>query len=222
MLFIKQKITHLFDAFNGRLRLASQPVFEGDELIFNALGHIVGSQLESKYHLHQLDQEIALQPRSNEQTQLAYQYYSLGKTLDTEVLEASFRYFKAPELEKKLILQQCWRMIWADRHLSLREYQLVHLFGYWMGWERACIEKLGTPYRPILLSQEHQQALALLGVTPDSTSVFIKQQYKRLLAHYHPDKVIGAGGSGEAVKQATNMTIKLHEAYALIRMLHGF
>lgn len=220
--FFKQKISYLFDDFIERRRLASQPIFVSDELLFKALGHIANSQLESEYHRQQLEQEISFMPRSNEQSQLAYQYYSIGKTLKTDIFEASFRYFKGCELEKELFLQQCWRMIWADRHLGTREYQLVHLFGFWFGWKRACIEKVGVPYRPVFLSQEHQQALVLLEVLVDSPNAFIKQQYKRLLARYHPDKVIGSGGSDEAINQATIMTIKIHEAYALIRMMHGF
>lgn len=220
--FFKQKISHLFDAFVERRRLANQVIFEGDELVFKALGHLANSQLESRCHRQQLDQEIALQPLSHEQVQLAYQHYLMGKTLETDVLEASLRYFKGCELEKELFLQRCWRMIWADRHLGTREYQLVHLFGFWFGWERARIEKVGIPYRPVFLSQEHQQALVLLEVLVDSPNTFIKQQYKRQLARYHPDKVIGSGGSDEAINQATIMTIKIHEAYALIRMMHGF
>lgn len=220
MPFFKNQLSHFFDRIIEKRRLSESLVLTGDELTFKALGHVVGSQSESEQCLQQLYKEIALQLSFDWQRQQALQYYQLGVLLEIDQFEASLRYFNGSDLDKELLLQRCWRMIWADRHLGLREYQVVHLFGYWLGWEREAIERLGLAYRPIYISQQHQQALILLGVEVDSPKQFIKQQYKRQLARYHPDKIVGAGGCDEDIDKATMMTVKIHEAYTLIRKLH--
>lgn len=206
-----------------KYRLAGQPFFSETELIFRLLGHIASSYSNvTPLHSQQMMTETELLRLTEQQIKQALDAYLLGQQMTTDFFEASLRFFQGGKLAQEMLLQSCWRMIWADRHLGVREYQLVHLWGYWLGWSRADIEKLGVPYRPVYLTTEHQQALILLGVTADSTPTAIKQMYKKQLSRYHPDKIIGAGGSLDEVNVATEQTTKIHEAYTLIRMLHNF
>lgn len=220
---LKDKLLKFSAGLARKYRLAGQPLFADIELTFRLLGHLVSSNGRvSDFHLQQIIEETEILHLSDEQIPQATQAYLLGQELIADDFELSLRHFKQDELAKELLLQSCWRLIWADRHLGVREYQLVHLWGYWLGWSRPAIEKLGVPYRPVYVPAEHRAALQLLGVAIDSSPEHIRQMYKRQLSYSHPDKVMGTGGTVEQICEATEMTVKIHEAYTLLRMLHGF
>ena len=64
-------------------------------------------------------------------------------------------------------------------------------------------------------------ALRLLGVEPDTEADRVKQAYRRLLSRHHPDKLVGSGASEAKVREATELTRELHQAYAMIRKRRG-
>lgn len=220
---LKNKLSRFSHQLAEKYRLAGQAVFTDIELTFRLLGHIANCQNQvADCHLQQVVTETELLHLAEDKSQQALQCYLAGQQLATDDFEASLRFFRGDELSKEMLLQSCWRMIWADRHLGVREYQLVHLWGYWLGWSRLAIEQLGIPYRPVYLTNDHEQALLLLGVAVDTPPTLIKQMYKRQLSLHHPDKIMGAGGSNADICQATEQTAKIHEAYTLLRMLHNF
>ncbi|MNO06017.1 DnaJ-like protein DjlA [compost metagenome] len=62
----------------------------------------------------------------------------------------------------------------------------------------------------------------MLGVGPQAEPGQIKQAYRRLLSRHHPDKLVGSGASPSQVREATERTGELHQAYAVIRKNRGF
>lgn len=218
----KNKVQSLLHTIATRYRLVRQPRFLGVDLLCRLLGCLVycNGAFEKYIFLQQLQDELALFKLSESEYQQALLSYQQGQKMKIEDFESSLRYLNGDDGVKQSLLVSCWRMVWIDRHLGLKEYQAVHLWGYWLAFSREFIDKLGIPYRPSYLSVEHKRALSLLGVTEHMSITEIKHAYKRLLTDFHPDKVIGSGGSQCLIERATQRTIELQEAYRLLLLLH--
>ena len=68
----------------------------------------------------------------------------------------------------------------------------------------------------------YQEAMRLLGVSATSEPAQIKRAYRRLLSRHHPDKIAGSGATAMQVREATDKTRELHNAYTLIRERRDF
>ena len=208
-------------------RLGARPVLRNDELLFVLLGrlaksagrvtnrHIEQAQLE----MRQLDMAPAAQKR-------AIAAFNRGKS-GSDSLRGYLLRLKAQPHAAEGVLRACWRMILADGRVAPQEREMIVLWGSWLGWPRQKVLALGgeheTHQKPLATrSGTYQQSLLLLGVTDASDSEQIKRAYRRLLSRHHPDKVAGTGASPAQVREATEKTRELHQAYALIRERRGF
>ena len=208
-------------------RIGARPVLRNDELLFVLLGrlaksagrvtnrHIEQAQLE----MRQLDMAPAAQKR-------AIAAFNRGKS-GSDSLRGYLLRLKAQPHAAEGVLRACWRMILADGQAAPQQRELVVLWGGWLGWPRQRVLALGGEHgarqKPLATrSGTYQQSLMLLGVTDASDSEQIKRAYRRLLSRHHPDKVAGTGAGPAQVREATEKTRELHQAYALIRERRGF
>jgi DnaJ like chaperone protein len=125
------------------------------------------------------------------------------------------------------VLRACWRMVWADGRAGASERELLAQWGKWLGWTPQQVQALAIDYEPQKLSRPasgvtYQEALRLLGVSATSEPSQIKRAYRRLLSRHHPDKIAGSGATPLQVREATDKTRELHNAYRLIRERRDF
>lgn len=210
-----------------RDRVRGRPALEGNELLFAVLGRLAKSGGRvTPAHIQAARAEMVRQRLDEPGERAAIKAFNRGKQED-EGLQSALARLSGREDEARALLQACWRMARANGgSVSAQAHQLVLLWGRWMGWEPAAVAALDVRRQrakpSVPGSGAYQQALRLLGVSVTSEPAEIKQAYRRLLSQHHPDKLAGSGASLERIRQATDFTRELHEAYSLIRQRRGF
>jgi DnaJ-domain-containing protein 1 len=73
-----------------------------------------------------------------------------------------------------------------------------------------------------ILDQPLAEAYQQLGVHMDATNAAIKEQYRRLMNQYHPDKLSSKGLGVSMLQVAQEKTQRIRHAYDLIREKRNF
>ncbi len=211
-----------------RERLGGRAVPRDDELIFILLGRLAKSDGRVvDGHIQQAREEMRRLDLSELAQRRAIEAFNRGKD-GRDNLRGFLRRLKTQPHAAEGLLRACWRMAWADGKASRGERELIVLWGKWLGWSAdrvqalSCAEDDPQQRRPLSNGDEYQDALRLLGVKTDSEPAQIKRAYRRLLSRHHPDKVAGTGATQLQVRDATERTRELHNAYTLIRDRRGF
>lgn len=208
-----------------RERMRGTPALQGNELLFVLLGRLAKCDGHvAPAHIQAARLEMIRRKLDERGERAAIKAFSRGKR-DEDGLRAPLRRLRGRDEEARAILEACWRLARANGGVSPRQHELILLWGGWMGWEQAAVAALDSRRRrekPAVHGGAYQQALRLLGVSDLSEPPEIKQAYRRLLSLNHPDKLAGSGASAEQIRQATERTRQLQDAYSLIRQRRGF
>lgn len=210
-----------------RERLGGRTVPRDDELLFILLGRLAktnGRVVDG--HIQQARVEMRRMDLTEPAQKRAILAFNRGKT-GRDRLRGYLRRLKTQPHAAEGLLRACWRMAWADGKASKEERELIVLWGKWLGWPVLKVQALASDYdpqkKPLGVSVDaYQDALRLLGVEANAEPAHIKRAYRRLLSRHHPDKVAGTGANTLQVREATDKTQALHQAYTLIRERRDF
>ena len=210
-----------------RERLGGRAALRNDELLFVLLGRLAKSNGRVvDGHIQQARQEMRSLDMTESAQRRAIAAFNRGKA-GSDRIRSYLRVLKAQPHAAEGVLRACWRMVWADGRADDAERDLINLWGKWLGWTPQQLKALAADYTPerkplVNRTGTYQDALRLLGVTATTEPSAIKRAYRRLLSRHHPDKVAGSGASPAQVREATERTRELHNAYALIRERRDF
>jgi len=208
-----------------RERLGGRAESRDEWLVFILLGRLAksgGRVLPA--HIKQAQAEMQRLGLDVEGQREAIAAFAQGKT-GRYSLRAPLR---RQRVRSEALLRACWRMAWVDGQVTQAERELIMLWGKWLQVSAAVQAQLSDAYAPqqgplvSSVSNAYQHALRLLNVNAEAEPAHIKQAYRRLLSRHHPDKLAGSGATPERVREATERTRELHQAYDLIRQRHGF
>ncbi|MGE8436450.1 MAG: TerB family tellurite resistance protein [Pseudomonas palmensis] len=210
-----------------RERLGGRAVLRDDEVLFVLLGRLAKSEGRVvDGHIQQARQEMQRLEMSEPARLRAIAAFNRGKS-GSERLHPHLRRLKQQPHAAEGLLRACWRMVWADGRVGRHERELLMQWGQQLGWSTTRVQALASDYEPHRVALGNQgisypEALRLLGVLPETEPVQVKQAYRRLLSRHHPDKLVGSGASPAQVRDATERTRDLHQAYAVVRKRRGF
>lgn len=108
------------------------------------------------------------------------------------------------------------RVSLADGDLSSSEEKLIQSAVSIFGFSDDQFRKIRSKY-----VSESERYYAILGCDANDSDQHIKQQYRKLVSDYHPDKIASKGLPEEFIKFANDKFREIQEAYEVVKKERG-
>jgi DnaJ like chaperone protein len=126
-------------------------------------------------------------------------------------LQAAYADGRLDPAEEKLLTHICQRL--GIPLAQLRRLEDMLKAGFGQGSYQAPGR---APHKTTL-----QEAYAILGVDKEASDAEVKRAYRRLMSQHHPDKLVSKGLPEQMIKDATEKTKQIKDAYEQIKTSRG-
>ena len=127
-------------------------------------------------------------------------------------LQAAYADGKLDKSEEKMLLHICRKLGVPPDQLYRLEEMMRHGFGQHS-------RRTQAPHQASGMSLD--DAYAIIGVGKDASDAEVKKAYRRMMSQHHPDKLVAKGLPEEMVKDATEKTQQIRDAYEMIKASRG-
>lgn len=227
---------HMLDRFLGALfnRGRYREIFF--DALFACLGHV------NKADGRVTEAEIAAVERfmhslqlSPEERQAAIRRFNVGKAADFD-LEGELREFARFTASQRDLRQMFMEILLegaaTDGEIAAPEQQVLLRVARTLNIPTMIFEAMinafrathggGAYRRPGRATLSLAQAYASLGLQESASDAEVKKAYRKLVAQYHPDRLVSQRLPEEVMEKARNRVLEVNAAYDRIKQARGF
>lgn len=227
---------HMLDRFLGALftRGRYREVFL--HALFACLGHI--SKADGRVN----EKEIAAAERfmrrlqlDTEERKAAIRQFNRGKAADFD-LEGELQEFARFTAHQRDLRQMFMEILLegaaTDGVIAAPEQQVLLRVARAFNIPTMIFEAMMNAFRashgsggyrgPTKAVQSMSQAYAALGLNADASDSEVKKAYRKLVAQYHPDRLVSQGLPEEVMDRARQRVLEVNAAYDRIKQSRGF
>lgn len=214
-------------AANARI----QPLFM--QLLFTTMGRLAKSDgrvsEEEISHAETIIRQMGLDSAGRQQ---AIDWFKQGvQNADLEALLTEFAALSRGRLQlRRALLEMLLQQALVDGDIHQNEEQLLIHVAAALGVPAAAFKLLLQQLKGQQNFHQHYrqsaqatqkdvlaEAYQALGVKPEDSDAVIKKAYRKLMSEHHPDKLIAQGLPEAAIKQATERSQVIQQAYETIK-----
>ena len=124
-------------------------------------------------------------------------------------------------LKQQQFMEFLIQLAFVDMEVSQREEEILQIIAEAMHFDpklyHAIFDKFENMIKNIEPKVNLDDAYELLGVEPNDDMQTIKKAYRKLIKEYHPDIIKSQGRDDDYIKEATQKTQEINQAYEMIK-----
>ena len=132
---------------------------------------------------------------------------------------------KRSQAMQQQFMQFLIQLAFADGEVSKSEEKILALIAETMQFDPQAYHAIFDQFEKMMQNMHPQNTLEdaykLLGVSPNDDMATIKKAYRKLVRQYHPDIIKSQGKSEAYIKEATQKTQEINQAYEMIKKARG-
>jgi DnaJ like chaperone protein len=132
---------------------------------------------------------------------------------------------KRSKAMQQQFMQFLIQLAFADGEVSKSEEDILASIAEAMQFDPNAYHRIFDQFEKMMQNAKPQYSLEdaykLLGVSADDDMATIKKAYRKLVRQYHPDIIKSQGKSEAYIKEATQKTQEINQAYEMIKKARG-